>query len=170
VLSYGHTDLVNDNYDLLPYHGDAFIDLDSENIRLRALKVLNYLDYCFAIHGIFRHSIMKELNFEVQASPDRLMLFTAALCGRISYSNETTYTASAPRKETSEQFIKRLQGYALTKFTNVRQYHKEYALSHLSLIMKTNKLGFFTKLRLVFNTFVIMNNKHKISPFQIIFS
>lgn len=169
VMSYGNTELIDDQKVKLPYHGNAFINLDSSSVRLRALKVLNNLNYCYAIHGVFRKSVMKKFNFDVQSGPDRLMLFITAIYGKIVYTNLTTYTATAPRKETPDQMLKRLQNYSLTNLSSMSEYRREYALTHLKLVKNSNQFNFFTKIRMIVNTFQIMKSKNNISPLQILF-
>jgi glycosyltransferase involved in cell wall biosynthesis len=137
-----------ENYGVWLDNADSDIQLNSVSPINRMMKVAESLGMCTAIHGMFRADMLKELPFD-QKGVDHLILFLAASYGRIESSQELQYYRRVVRKETHEEFIKRMKDYKIGNASDVNNYKVDVNLSHFKYIHQNPRLNLKQKIELV---------------------
>ena len=125
-------------------HFDSDIQSDSNEPVVRMMRILENLERCTAIHGVFRTSVVKEIPFDIDGI-DLLVLFTAASYGKLKQTKGQKYFRRIVRKESREEHQARMASYKIGSRSNISDARLKVFFSHLKYLPKNPNLNFNQK-------------------------
>jgi glycosyltransferase involved in cell wall biosynthesis len=130
-------------------------DSDIETIGLfqkdALVKVASNLDYCTAIHGIFRSSVLKKIPIKRIVGFDFLIIFLTSMFGEIAKTNDVRFFRRVIREESHVDAEKRWKEsgmFETSKFSNFTILIGECLINYKRLAQGSlfNKIGFMNAL------------------------
>jgi glycosyltransferase involved in cell wall biosynthesis len=127
---------------------DSEIESNSTHPQERMMRVVTKLDKCTAVHGVFKLNTLKQIPFD-NKGVDSLLLFLTAYHGVIQSSKCTSYYRRIVRKETQEEFIKRMKEFKIGNADNVETYRDGVYMVYFKYLNQLSGFNFIEKLNLI---------------------
>lgn len=166
VMAFHNAVFFSGTLNLENLQGDASSNIDTmsyKKSRGRMYAVISNLEFCSAIHGVFRTKILNGDLVEDVQGPDNLMLFTTAEFGHFKKINQLGYyRRNVHLNEDQKMRIKRYQEYKIIK-PNKSNSFDSLAKKHIDHIFFSKKLTFLDKLKLLRHILFFFNKRHKVS-------
>ncbi len=131
------------------------------------IMVAQNLQYCTAIHGVFRTEILKRLPLRRIIGFDYLILVLTGLYGRIDHTETVTFYRRVVRTENPEEAIERWRTSGMFERSNYSPFVVLVANCLLEF-MKRSRLGFAKRLLLGQKLLRILANKHGVSKWEVL--
>jgi len=167
VMAFHNAVFFSDTLNLDNLQGDAssYIDTMSyKKVRGRMYEVVSKLSYCTAIHGVFRTKVLRNNPLqEGVMGPDHLVLFETAAYGHIKNIQKIGYFRRTLHvNENQETKMKRYREYKIVENIKSNPFNT-LAEKHLTCLLRSEKLNFLDKLKLIRHIIALFSKHHKVS-------
>ncbi len=131
------------------------------------IKVAQNLQYCTAIHGVFRADILKRLPLRRIIGFDYLILVLTGLYGRIDHTETVTFYRRVVRTENPEEAIERWRSSGMFERSNYSPFVVLVA-NCLVEFMRRSRLGLARRVLLGQKLLRIFANKHGVPKLEVL--
>jgi len=136
------------------------IETSSENPRERACFVFQTLNVGTPIHGLFNSEFIKKMPLNDHGCDDMLILYLAAIEGKIKVTDSFDYIRNKYRIETEEEIEKRYSSYGYKTHLKGFNLSNLIGLYHLLFTLKSSHLSNtdkFTIMKLIIRKYYFIN-------------
>lgn len=136
-LAYPESQVIDEKGNLQAIFPNSSIDTSSLTLTSGALKVLKNLGACTAIHGLFRTKELQKYEIKEIVGADSMILYHAAIQGKLISLKEKLYFRREVRKENATQILQRYNQYGLKNKSRSNPY-KEMIREHWNYTLHAN--------------------------------
>lgn len=142
-LVYPESQVIDEKGEKQAIFPNSSIDTSHLSLTFGALKVLKNLGPCTAIHGLHRTKQVQSYQIKEIVGTDSMILYHAAIQGKLLSLKENLYFRREVRKENAAQTLQRYNQYGL-KNKSLANPYKEMIREHWDYTLKA-KMGFVRK-------------------------